>query len=104
QIIMSTMSTMAENAIAVGFENHPPMLERSQYDSWQSRMLLYLQGKEHGKQLLDSVKNGPFQFGTIPVPGTATTLIATRDIIMDDLTPEEKVREACDIKETNIIL
>ncbi|GJY47252.1 hypothetical protein Tco_0436315 [Tanacetum coccineum] len=65
---MSTMSTMAENAIAVGFKNRPPMLER--------------------------IKNGPFHFGTIPVPGTATTLIAIRDITMDDLTPKEKVREA----------
>ncbi|GKA90348.1 hypothetical protein Tco_0812218 [Tanacetum coccineum] len=51
---MLTMSTMAENVIAAGSKNRPPMLERSQYDSSQSRMLLYIQGKEHGKQLLDS--------------------------------------------------
>nr|GEU88550.1 hypothetical protein [Tanacetum cinerariifolium] len=40
------MSIVAENVIAVGAENHPPMLERSQYDSWQSRMLLYIQVSE----------------------------------------------------------
>ncbi|GJT18075.1 hypothetical protein Tco_0876781 [Tanacetum coccineum] len=65
---------------------------------WQEKLVLNLlaliESKEHGKQLLDSVKNGPFHFGTIPVPGTATTLIAIRDITMDDLTPKEKVREA----------
>ncbi|GJR14887.1 hypothetical protein Tco_0797539 [Tanacetum coccineum] len=52
---------MAENVIAVGAKNRPSMLKRSQHDSWQSRMLLYILGKEHG----DSVKNGPFEFGTI---------------------------------------
>nr|GEW79817.1 integrase, catalytic region, zinc finger, CCHC-type, peptidase aspartic, catalytic [Tanacetum cinerariifolium] len=31
------MSTMAENVIAAGAENHPSMLKRSQYDSWQSQ-------------------------------------------------------------------
>ncbi|GJV24472.1 hypothetical protein Tco_1377167 [Tanacetum coccineum] len=62
---------------------------------WQEKLVLNLlaliESKEHGKQLLDSVKNGPFHFGTIPVPGTATTLIAIRDITMDDLTPKEKI-------------
>ncbi|GJR76569.1 hypothetical protein Tco_0088934 [Tanacetum coccineum] len=44
------MSTMLDNVIDVGFDNPPPMLKRSQYDSWQSRMLLYIQGKEHGEE------------------------------------------------------
>ncbi|GJY16767.1 hypothetical protein Tco_0387189 [Tanacetum coccineum] len=74
---MSTMSTMAENVIIAGSENRPLMLER--------------------------IEKGPFQFGTIPVPGTATTPATTRDRTLDDLTPEEKIREACDIKATNII-
>ncbi|GKB67245.1 hypothetical protein Tco_0928657, partial [Tanacetum coccineum] len=38
------MSTMAENVIAVGAKNRHPMPEKSQYDSWQSRMVLYIQG------------------------------------------------------------
>ncbi|GKF84139.1 hypothetical protein Tco_0249037, partial [Tanacetum coccineum] len=28
------MSTMNENVIAMGADNHPPMLERIQYDPW----------------------------------------------------------------------
>ncbi|GJY22926.1 hypothetical protein Tco_0396584 [Tanacetum coccineum] len=32
------MSTMAENVIAAGTENRPPMLERSQYDPWQNHV------------------------------------------------------------------
>ncbi|GKD11721.1 hypothetical protein Tco_1196128 [Tanacetum coccineum] len=80
------MSTMAENVIAAGADNRPPMLERSQYDSWQSRMLLCIRGKEHRKHLLDSVQNGPFQFGTIDIPATPTTPASTRVRTMDDLT------------------
>ncbi|GKB70973.1 hypothetical protein Tco_0932385 [Tanacetum coccineum] len=41
------MSTMAENVIAVGAKNRHPMPEKSQYDSWQSRMVLYIQGEGH---------------------------------------------------------
>ncbi|GJR41889.1 hypothetical protein Tco_1309992 [Tanacetum coccineum] len=87
------MSTMAENVIATRAENRPLMLERSHYDSWQSHMLLYIQGKEHGIQLLDSVKNGLFKFGTVKVPATPNTYTSTRDRILDDFTPKEKIRE-----------
>ncbi|GJY64779.1 hypothetical protein Tco_0466239 [Tanacetum coccineum] len=95
---------MAENVIAAGADNRPPMLKKSQYNSWQSRMLLYIEGKEHGEQLYDSVINGPSQFKTIDVPTTLTLPASTRPRTIDDLTEVEKIREACDIRETNIIL
>ncbi|GJZ87437.1 hypothetical protein Tco_0659047 [Tanacetum coccineum] len=95
---------MAENVIAAGADNRPPMLERSQYDSWKSRVLLYIQGKEHGKQLYDSVINGPFQFGTVEVLATPNTPASTRHRTIDDLTKAEKIREACDIRATDIVL
>ncbi|GJV36814.1 retrovirus-related pol polyprotein from transposon TNT 1-94 [Tanacetum coccineum] len=96
------MSTILENVIAAGAENRPPMLEY--HNSWKSRMLLYIRGKEHGKKLIDSVKNGPFQFGTVEVPATPTTPASKRFRTMDDLTEAEKICEACDIRATNIIL
>nr|GFB08612.1 hypothetical protein [Tanacetum cinerariifolium] len=98
------MYTMVENVIVAGAENLPTMLKRSQYDSWQSRMLLYIRGKEHDLQLLDSIKNGPFQFETVDIPATRTILASTKKRTLADLTPEEKIREACDIRATNIIL
>ncbi|GKF75022.1 hypothetical protein Tco_0224466, partial [Tanacetum coccineum] len=49
------MSLLAENVIAAGAENQPPMLEKGCYDTWQSRMLLYIKGKEHEEMLLYSV-------------------------------------------------
>ncbi|GKA40270.1 hypothetical protein Tco_0732863 [Tanacetum coccineum] len=47
------MSTMAENVIAAGAEHRPPMLEKSKYNSWQSRMLLYIRVT---KEIWDRVK------------------------------------------------
>ncbi|GJR28379.1 retrovirus-related pol polyprotein from transposon TNT 1-94 [Tanacetum coccineum] len=98
------MSTMAENVIAARADNHPSILDKSQYNSWQSRMLLYIQGKENGKQLYDSVINGPFQYGTIEVLATPTLLQTTRPRTYKDLTEAEKIREAYDIRATNIVL
>ncbi|GJT89594.1 hypothetical protein Tco_1078439 [Tanacetum coccineum] len=67
-------------------------------------MLLYIRGKEHGKDLLDSVLNGPFQYGTIEVPGTPTSPASTRPRTYDNLTNKEKIHEECDIRATNIVL
>nr|GEX81607.1 putative ribonuclease H-like domain-containing protein [Tanacetum cinerariifolium] len=37
------MSTMAVNVLTVAAKNRPPMLEKGGYDSWQSRILLYIE-------------------------------------------------------------
>nr|GEX21818.1 hypothetical protein [Tanacetum cinerariifolium] len=63
-----------------------------------------VQGKEHGQQLFDLVINGLFQFETVEVLATPNTLATTRVKTLDDLTPKEKIRQACDIKATNIVL
>ncbi|GKD86186.1 hypothetical protein Tco_1357340 [Tanacetum coccineum] len=38
------MTTMAENVIAARTDNRPSMLEKSMYNSWKSRMKLYIRG------------------------------------------------------------
>ncbi|GKA92132.1 hypothetical protein Tco_0814057 [Tanacetum coccineum] len=96
--------SLAENVIVAGADNRPPMLEKTMYSSWASRMLIYIRGKENGKLLVDSVLNGPFKYGTITVPGTPTIPAAVRDRTYDELTDAEKIREGCDIKATNIVL
>ncbi|GJV05230.1 hypothetical protein Tco_1338799 [Tanacetum coccineum] len=98
------MLTMAENVIVERADNHPPMLNKTQYISCASRMLLYIKGKEHGKLLYDSVINGPFKYGRITVPRTLTTLATVRDRTYDELTNAEKICKVCDIKATNIFL
>ncbi|GJU26616.1 retrovirus-related pol polyprotein from transposon TNT 1-94 [Tanacetum coccineum] len=85
-------------------DNRPPMLDKTNYSSWASRMLLYIKGKEHGKLLVDSVLNGPFQYGTLVEPGNETTPATIRTRTYADLTNEEKIHELVDIKATNIVL
>ncbi|GJT96319.1 hypothetical protein Tco_1091837 [Tanacetum coccineum] len=42
------MTTLAEDMIVSGAENRPPMLDKTMYNSWQSRMLPYIKGKKNG--------------------------------------------------------
>nr|GEU40662.1 hypothetical protein [Tanacetum cinerariifolium] len=41
------MTTLAEHIIVAGAENRPPMLEKSMYDSWASRIRLFIKGKKN---------------------------------------------------------
>ncbi|GJR13747.1 hypothetical protein Tco_0796399 [Tanacetum coccineum] len=53
------MTTLAEFMIIAGADNRPPMLEKSMYDSWKSRMELYMENRENRRMILNSVQNGP---------------------------------------------
>ncbi|GJT48031.1 hypothetical protein Tco_0974188 [Tanacetum coccineum] len=96
--------SLAENVIVAGGDNRPSMLDKTNYSSWASRMLLYTKGKEHGKLLVDSVLNGPFQYGTHLVPGNENTLATVRERTYTGLRDEKKICELVDIKATNIFL
>nr|GEU80363.1 hypothetical protein [Tanacetum cinerariifolium] len=52
------MTSLADKAILSGADNRPPMLEKDMYDSWKSRMELYMLNKQHGRMILDYVENG----------------------------------------------
>ncbi|GJR97582.1 retrotransposon protein, putative, ty1-copia subclass [Tanacetum coccineum] len=52
------MTTLADKAILSGADNRPPMLEKDMYDSWKSRMELYMMNRQHGRIILESVENG----------------------------------------------
>nr|GEU54752.1 hypothetical protein [Tanacetum cinerariifolium] len=51
------MTTLADKAILLGADNHLPMLEKDMYDSWKSRMKLYMMNRKHGRMILESVEN-----------------------------------------------
>ncbi|GKA74243.1 retrovirus-related pol polyprotein from transposon TNT 1-94, partial [Tanacetum coccineum] len=51
-------NTLAEYMILSGAENRPPMLDKDLYDSWKSIMELYMQNREHGRMILESVEHG----------------------------------------------
>ncbi|GJR76652.1 hypothetical protein Tco_0089017 [Tanacetum coccineum] len=92
------MTILAEFMILSGGDNRPPMLDKDLYDSWQSRMELYMENREHGRMILESVKNGPLIWPTIEENG----VIRTKKYV--ELSAAEKIQADCDVKATNIIL
>ncbi|GKE05051.1 retrovirus-related pol polyprotein from transposon TNT 1-94 [Tanacetum coccineum] len=83
--------SLAENVIVAAADNRPPMLDKTQYNSWASRMKLYIKGKENGKLLVSLVLNGPFKYGTVTEAGTATIPATVRDRRYDELTDAKKI-------------
>nr|GEU62958.1 uncharacterized mitochondrial protein AtMg00810-like [Tanacetum cinerariifolium] len=61
--------TLADKAILLGADNRPPMLEKDMYDSWKSRMKLYMMNRQHGRMILESVENGPLIWPSIEENG-----------------------------------
>ncbi|GJU88897.1 hypothetical protein Tco_1301320 [Tanacetum coccineum] len=49
---------------AAGSDTRPPMLDRTDYESWSQRIRLYYRGKENGLQILQLIDQGPFKLGT----------------------------------------
>ncbi|GKD16527.1 retrovirus-related pol polyprotein from transposon TNT 1-94 [Tanacetum coccineum] len=85
------MKTLAEFMIIASADNRPPMLEKSMYDSWKSRMELYVENRENWRMILNSVQNGPLVWPTIvQEDGTTRTkkykeLSVTEKLQADDL-------------------
>ncbi|GJS46556.1 hypothetical protein Tco_0596677 [Tanacetum coccineum] len=51
------MTTLDEFMILSGGDNHPAMLYKDLYDSWKSRMKVYIQNREHRRMILESVEH-----------------------------------------------
>ncbi|GKC71297.1 hypothetical protein Tco_1117180 [Tanacetum coccineum] len=62
-------NTLAEYMILSGDDNRPPMLDKDLYDSWKSRMELYMQNMEHERMILESFEHGPLIWPTIEENG-----------------------------------
>ncbi|GJW64258.1 hypothetical protein Tco_0116142 [Tanacetum coccineum] len=92
------MTTLADKAILSGADNRPPMLEKDMYDSWKSRMELYMMNRQHGRMILESVENGLFIWPTIKENRV------TRPKKYSELSATEAIQADCDVKATNIIL
>ncbi|GJZ82917.1 retrovirus-related pol polyprotein from transposon TNT 1-94 [Tanacetum coccineum] len=73
RIPIGQRNTLAEYMILSGADNRPPMLDKDLYDSWKSKMELYMQNREHGRMILESVKHGPFIQPTIEEIGKFVT-------------------------------
>ncbi|GJS41829.1 hypothetical protein Tco_0566872 [Tanacetum coccineum] len=89
-----------------GSDTRPPMLDRTDFESWQQRIHLYCLGKDNGVNILKSIDEGPFKMGNFreTLAEGALHLGPERDRVFADHTPEEKERFKADIRATNILL
>nr|GFA51670.1 hypothetical protein [Tanacetum cinerariifolium] len=92
------MTSHADKAILLGADNRPPMLEKDMYDSWKSRMELYMLNRQHGWMILEFVENGPLLWLIVEEDGVI------RLKKYSELSAAEAIQADCDVKATNIIL
>ncbi|GJV99003.1 retrovirus-related pol polyprotein from transposon TNT 1-94, partial [Tanacetum coccineum] len=52
-------------AVKFGGVTDCQQLEKDMYDSWKSRIELYMMNRQHGQMILESVENGPLIWSTI---------------------------------------
>nr|GEV74399.1 retrovirus-related Pol polyprotein from transposon TNT 1-94 [Tanacetum cinerariifolium] len=76
------MTSLADKAILSGADNRLPMLEKDMYDSWKSRMELYMLNRKHGRMIIESVENEAIQ---------ADCDVKATNIILQGLPLEDKV-------------
>nr|GEX16215.1 integrase, catalytic region, zinc finger, CCHC-type, peptidase aspartic, catalytic [Tanacetum cinerariifolium] len=84
------MTTLADKSILSGADNPPPILEKDMYDSWKSRMKLYIMNRQHGRMILESVENGPLLWPSIEENGV------TRPKKYSELSATEAIQADCD--------
>ncbi|GJU73192.1 hypothetical protein Tco_1264597 [Tanacetum coccineum] len=97
-ISLGQKNTLAEYMILSGADNRPPMLDKDLYDSWKSRMELYMQNREHKRMILESVEHCPLIWPTVEENG----VIRTKKYV--ESSAAEKIQADYDMKATNIIL
>ncbi|GJU61878.1 hypothetical protein Tco_1243713 [Tanacetum coccineum] len=103
------MANLSKDIQCASSDTRPPMLDRTDFASWQQRIRLYCRGKENGVNILKSIDEGPFQMGTFRetlAEGNkgALHLGPERPRVYFDLSPEDKERYNSDIRATNILL
>nr|GFA73449.1 hypothetical protein [Tanacetum cinerariifolium] len=97
-ISLGQKNTLAEYMIIFGADNRPPMLDKDLYDSWKSRMELYMQNREHERMIPELVEHGLHIWPTIE----KNRVIRTKKYA--ELSNAGNIQADCDMKATNIIL
>nr|GEW00852.1 hypothetical protein [Tanacetum cinerariifolium] len=103
------MANLSEDIQCAGSDTRPPMLDKTDFASWQQHIRLYCRGKKNEVNILKSIDEGPFQMGTFRetlAEGTegAFHFGPERPRVYSDLSPKEKERYNADIRAPNILL
>nr|GFA93488.1 hypothetical protein [Tanacetum cinerariifolium] len=83
------MTSLADKAILSGADNRPQMLEKDMYDLWKSRMELYMLNRQHGRMILESIKNGLLFWSIVEENGV------TRLMKYSELSTTEAIQADC---------
>ncbi|GKC77571.1 hypothetical protein Tco_1128345 [Tanacetum coccineum] len=83
------MGNLSKDIQYADSDTRSPMLDRTDFASWQQRIRLHCQGKENGVNILKSIDEGPFHMGTF------------RETLAE--WNEDKDRYNTDIRATNIL-
>ncbi|GJX01319.1 retrovirus-related pol polyprotein from transposon TNT 1-94 [Tanacetum coccineum] len=109
RLLHCVLPNNSDDIQAAGSDTRPPMLDRTDYESWSQRIRLYCRGKENGLKILQSIDQGPFKLrttrdalGTTPEGGVL--LGPERPRTYEDLSDTEKKRYDADVRATNIVL
>ncbi|GKC77091.1 hypothetical protein Tco_1127865 [Tanacetum coccineum] len=84
------MANLSKDIQCVGSNTRPPMLDRTDFASWQQHIRLYYRGKENGVNILQSIDEGPFE------------MVTFRETLAEG--NKDKDRYNTDIRATNILL
>ncbi|GJV13296.1 protein kinase-like domain, concanavalin A-like lectin/glucanase domain protein [Tanacetum coccineum] len=74
------------------------LTNKTMYNSWQSRTLLYIKGKKNGRMMLESINNGLLVYPTVE----ENSVIRPKKYAK--LTKQEQLQDDYDVQETNIVL
>nr|GEX20906.1 integrase, catalytic region, zinc finger, CCHC-type, peptidase aspartic, catalytic [Tanacetum cinerariifolium] len=100
---------LQEDIQCAGSDTRPPMLDRTDFASWQQQIRLYYRGKDNGVNILKSIDEGPYKMGTFRETLAGSTegtplFSPEQPRVYSDLSTKEKDRYNADIRATNILL
>ncbi|GJY85362.1 hypothetical protein Tco_0499388 [Tanacetum coccineum] len=89
------MANLSEYIQSAGSDTRPPILDRSDFASWQQRIRLYCQGKDNDENILKSIDKEPFKMGkfreTLAKGEEGALYLGPEwDRVFADLSPKEK--------------
>ncbi|GKE02376.1 hypothetical protein Tco_1390359 [Tanacetum coccineum] len=86
------MANLYEDIQCASFDTRPPMLNRTDFESWQQHIRLYYMGKDNWVNILKSIDESPFKMGKFreTLAEGALHLGSEQDRVFADLTPEKK--------------
>nr|GEV82921.1 Gag-protease polyprotein [Tanacetum cinerariifolium] len=103
------MANLFEDIQCAGSDTRPPMLDKTDFTSWQQRIRLYCRGKDNGVNILKSIDEGPYILGTFRETLAESTegtpqFGPERPRVYPDLNSNERDQYNADIRATNILL